>query len=79
MLYVFIGSLIIAAILGILRSLYSTTYFLIVVGTFTWLYSIFFLEAKWQYQIVGIGMISIGIFLAHIWEELFRGKGKPEE
>ena len=79
MLYVFIVSLVIAGIIAMIGSLYASTYFLIVAGTLAWLYSIFFLEARWQYQLAGIGMVAIGVFLAHIWEELFREKGKSEK
>jgi len=75
MLYVFIISLVIAIIIAaVKRTLYSSIYFLIVAGILLWLYAIFFLEAEWRYQLAGIAMLSIGVFLAHIWEELFREK-----
>jgi len=78
MLYIFIASLVIAIIISVVRSLYVSIYFMIITGTLIWLYSIFFLEAQWQYQLAGIVIVSIGVFLAHIWEELFREKRKPK-
>jgi membrane protein implicated in regulation of membrane protease activity len=79
MLYVFIACLIIAGIITVVRSLYVSIYFLVIVGTILWLYALFILGAKWQDQIIGISMVSIGVFLAHIWEEMFQDKEETKK
>lgn len=74
MLYIFIAFLVIAVIVALLRTLYVSIYFLIITGAIIWLYALFLLEAQWQYQAFGIALVVIGIFLAHIWEEMFQEK-----
>ena len=43
---------------------------IIIIGTLLWLFSIFFLEARWQWQMFSAFVLIIGIFFAHFWEEL---------
>lgn len=79
MLYVLIACLIIAGIIVVVRNIYTAIYFLVIVGTLLWLYALFGLGAKWQDQVVGIGMVAIGVFLAHIWEEMFQEKEETKK
>ena len=43
---------------------------IIIIGTFLWLFSIFVLEARWQWQMLSAFVLIVGIFFAHFWEEL---------
>jgi hypothetical protein len=43
---------------------------IIIIGTFLWLFSIFALEGRWQWQMFSALVLIIGIFCAHFWEEL---------
>lgn len=74
MLYLFIAGLIISGIIAVVRSLYASIYVLVFTGTVLWLYALFGMGARWQYQLLGISMMAIGVILAHLWEELFRKK-----
>jgi drug/metabolite transporter (DMT)-like permease len=47
---------------------------IIIVGSLFWVISIFFLGARWQPQMFAALVVIIGIFLAHFWEEVFRGE-----
>ena len=47
---------------------------LLVVGAVLWVISILFMEGRWQPQILSAVILIVGIFFAHIWEELFREK-----
>lgn len=76
MLYITIFLLVIAAIIAAVRTLYYSIYFLVISGTLIWLYALFVLGAKWQSQAPGIAIVVIGVFLAHIWEELFQEESK---
>lgn len=44
--------------------------FIIFLGTGIWLVSILFLGGRWQWQMFAALVLTIGIFLAHFWEEL---------
>ena len=44
--------------------------FIIIVGTLLWLFSIFALGGRWQWQMLSALVLIIGIFWAHFWEEL---------
>ena len=43
---------------------------IIIIGTLLWLFSIFVLEGRWQWQMLSALVLIIGIFCAHFWEEL---------
>ena len=43
---------------------------IIIIGIFLWLFSIFVLEGRWQWQMFSALVLIIGIFCAHFWEEL---------
>ena len=43
---------------------------IIIIGTFLWLFSIFVLEGRWQWQMFSALVLTVGIFTAHFWEEL---------
>jgi fatty acid desaturase len=45
---------------------------LIIIGAVFWCFSIFFMEAGWQPQILSAVILIIGIIIAHVWEEIFR-------
>ena len=47
---------------------------IIFIGTGLWLVSIFFLGGRWQWQMLAALILTIGIFLAHFWEELSEEK-----
>ena len=51
---------------------------IIIIGTFLWLFSIFALEGRWQWQMFSALVLTVGIFAAHFWEEL-RDTDSPEE
>ncbi len=44
--------------------------FIIILGTLLWLFSVIFLEGRWQWQMFSALVLTIGIFCAHFWEEL---------
>lgn len=54
---------------------------IIVLGTALWLFSIFALEGRWQWQMLSALVLTIGIFCAHFWEEFQDSddEEKPEE
>ena len=43
---------------------------IIIFGTFLWLFSVIILDGRWQWQMFAALVLTIGIFLAHFWEEL---------
>lgn len=47
-------------------------YILIFVGGVFWVSSIFFMGARWQPQMLAAVILTVGIIIAHVWEELFR-------
>lgn len=47
---------------------------IIFVGTGLWLVSVLFLGGRWQWQMFAALILTIGIFLAHFWEELSEEK-----
>ena len=49
---------------------------IIIIGTILWLVSVLFLGGRWQWQMFAALIITIGIFIAHFWEELSEGKNK---
>lgn len=49
---------------------------IIVIGTILWLVSILFLGGRWQWQMFAALVLTVGIFIAHFWEELSEGKDK---
>ncbi len=56
--------------------MYALAYFFIIVGTVFWGLSIFIWKGDPIYQLISILIVTIGIFAAHSWEELFRDKDK---
>ena len=52
--------------------------FIIILGTFLWLFSIIIFEGRWQWQMFSALVLIFGIFCAHFWEEL-RGTDNSEE
>lgn len=44
--------------------------FIIILGTFLWLFSIIVFEGRWQWQMFSALVLIFGIFCAHFWEEL---------
>ena len=44
--------------------------FIIILGTFLWLFSVLALEGRWQWQMFSALVLTVGIFAAHFWEEL---------
>ncbi|MDE0016484.1 hypothetical protein F4009_06660 [Candidatus Poribacteria bacterium] len=52
--------------------------FIIILGTFLWLFSIIVFEGRWQWQMFSALVLILGIFCAHFWEEL-RDTGNSEE
>ncbi|MCY3724139.1 MAG: hypothetical protein OXG97_18130 [Candidatus Poribacteria bacterium] len=52
---------------------------IIIIGTFLWLFSIFALEGRWQWQIFSAIVLTVGIFCAHFWEELRDTEDSGEE
>ena len=49
-------------------------YALIFIGAIFWVFSIIFMGARWQPQMLAAAILTVGIILAHVWEELFREK-----
>jgi len=49
---------------------------LIVIGAIYWAISIVFFESDWQQQLIAAAITIVGIFVAHLWEELFRDQKK---
>ena len=44
----------------------------IIIGAVSWVISIFLMDGRWQPQLLSAAILSLGIFIAHVWEELFR-------
>jgi len=51
---------------------------IIILGTALWLFSIFALEGRWQWQMLSALVLTVGIFCAHFWEE-FQDSGDGEQ
>ena len=51
---------------------------IIIFGTFLWLFSVIILDGRWQWQMFAALVLTIGIFLAHFWEELRDTDGTEE-
>ncbi len=49
---------------------------IIILGTVLWFVSVLFLGGRWQWQMFAALILTIGIFIAHFWEELSEGKKK---
>lgn len=49
---------------------------IIIIGTAFWFVSVLFLGGRWQWQMLAALILTIGIFIAHFWEELSEGKKK---
>jgi len=49
---------------------------IIILGTVFWFISVLFLGGRWQWQMLAALILTIGIFIAHFWEELSEGKDK---
>lgn len=49
---------------------------IIIIGTLLWLVSVLFLGGRWQWQMLAALILTIGIFIAHFWEEFSDGKDK---
>ena len=49
---------------------------IIIIGTALWFVSVLFLAGRWQWQMLAALILTIGIFIAHFWEELSEGKNK---
>jgi uncharacterized membrane protein len=56
--------------------MYILVAFLIVLGSAGWLFSILVMKGDIIYQLISMGVIALGIFAAHFWEEFFRDKEK---
>jgi hypothetical protein len=56
------------------RVLDKIAYLFISAGALSWIASILIYKGDIRYQLVSILIISIGIFLAHFWEEIFYKK-----
>lgn len=56
--------------------MYILVAFLIVLGSAGWLLSILVMKGDITYQLISMGVIALGIFAAHFWEEFFRDKEK---
>ena len=50
--------------------------FVIIIGTILWFVSVLFLGGSWQWQMFAALILTIGIFMAHFWEEFNEGKSK---
>ena len=49
---------------------------IIIIGTAIWFISVLFLGGRWQWQMFAALILTVGIFIAHFWEELSEGKNK---
>ena len=47
---------------------------ILIIGAVLWMISILFMEGRWQTQLLAAAILIVGIFCAHIWEEVFREK-----
>ncbi len=50
--------------------------FIIIIGTILWFVSVLFLGGSWEWQMFAALVLTIGIFIAHFWEEFTEGKNK---
>lgn len=56
--------------------MYILVAFLIVLGSAGWILSIIVMKGEIIYQLISMGVIALGIFGAHFWEEFFRDREK---
>ena len=49
-------------------------HFLIAIGFAGWIFVIFGLEADAVKQMMAVGVLCLGVFMHHIWDELMRDK-----
>jgi len=56
--------------------MYILVAFLIILGSAGWILSIIVMKGEIIYQLISMGVIAIGIFAAHFWEEFFRDREK---
>jgi len=56
--------------------MYILVTFLIILGIAGWVLSIVVMKGEITYQLISMGVIALGIFAAHFWEEFFRDKEK---
>ncbi|MBC8233366.1 hypothetical protein H8E77_27780 [bacterium] len=56
--------------------MYILVTFLIILGVAGWVFSIVVMKGEITYQLISMGVIALGIFAAHFWEEFFRDKEK---
>jgi uncharacterized membrane protein len=56
--------------------MYIVVAFLIILGSAGWALSIIVMKGDITYQLISMGVIALGIFAAHFWEEFFRDKEK---
>jgi uncharacterized membrane protein len=54
--------------------MYILVVFLIILGSAGWVFSIIVMKGEIIYQLISMGVVSLGIFAAHFWEEFFRDK-----
>ena len=47
---------------------------ILIIGAVLWMISILFMDGRWQTQMLAAAILIVGIFFAHIWEEVFREK-----
>jgi len=45
---------------------------IIIIGSVLWCFSVLFMEGRWRPQMISAAILILGIFVAHIWEEVFR-------
>jgi len=43
-------------------------------GSAWWVLSIFYLDWNATHQLISIAIVTLGIFIGHLWEELYRDK-----
>lgn len=56
------------------RFLEKASYLLIAAGAAGWAASVLFYGGDVRYQMLSVLVLTIGIFVAHLWEELFYSK-----
>ncbi len=44
---------------------------ILIIGAVLWVISILFMDGRWQTQMLAAAILIVGIFFAHIWEEVF--------
>ena len=54
--------------------MYILVAFLIILGSAGWILSVTVMKGEIIYQLISMGVIALGIFAAHFWEEFFRDR-----